>query len=193
MLILILLLVELASSGVNRVVSVEAAHEPVATQASGRSLSRRDALSLGSPAEPLAVTPLAKFLDAPYSFMPGRLVAVCEHFVVYLVKDPVLRVIDLRTGERGLIRVATALTDCVFAAPDRSVLACADRKGNVSLWNITRSESNAVKCAPRIASIYFRIILYQRCAGISRFLCSASAFPARLAPDKARRTSCCLI
>lgn len=100
----------------------------------------------------LSVSVVSKLVEVPYVWARGRVVAVQDTYLAYHVKDGSVRLIDVRTTGRGLIRLAplppappaspVELADLAFASPTIPRLAAADKTGAAAVYALN-SEGDA--------------------------------------------------
>ncbi|XP_031403990.1 enhancer of mRNA-decapping protein 4-like isoform X2 [Punica granatum] len=85
----------------------------------------------------LEVTPITKYGSDP-QLMLGRQIAVNKSYICYGLKQGNIRVLNMNTASRSLLRGHTQrITDMTFFAEDVHLLASASTDGRICVWKIS--------------------------------------------------------
>ncbi|XP_076930322.1 enhancer of mRNA-decapping protein 4-like [Bidens hawaiensis] len=96
-----------------------------------------DARLPGEAQPKLEITPITRYASDP-ALVLGRRIAVNKTYICYGLKLGTIRVINLDTALRTLLKGLTQrLTDMVFFAEDVNLLASASGDGQVYVWKVT--------------------------------------------------------
>ncbi|KAF8031761.1 hypothetical protein BT93_D0853 [Corymbia citriodora subsp. variegata] len=87
----------------------------------------------------LEVTPITKYASDPQLVL-GRQIAVNQSYICYGLKQGNIRVLNINTASRSLLRGHTQrITDMVFFAEDVHLLASASTDGRIYVWKVSES------------------------------------------------------
>ncbi|KAI3427780.1 uncharacterized protein J3R85_009208, partial [Psidium guajava] len=87
----------------------------------------------------LEVTPITKYGSDPQLVL-GRQIAVNQSYICYGLKQGNIRVLNINTASRSLLRGHTQrITDMVFFAEDVHLLASASTDGRIYVWKVSES------------------------------------------------------
>lgn len=89
-------------------------------------------------AEVSDVNSMARFpaFSSSVNAKPGKVVAVSKKYVVYTVKDNLIRVVGLANSWRALLKLRGTVTDVQFFNHKEDLIAVVDSVGSLSVWSL---------------------------------------------------------